>query len=239
MPFDDVRRQGPGRGSYERAINLPPALLCLIGINVVVHLARQALSDQADQSLVLSLGLIPAAYTSTPGGDWWSLVVAPIAYQFLHGGWIHLGVNMITLAAFGAPVERLLGVRRFILFYLSAGVVAGFIHVLFFPNSTDPVVGASGAISAVFGAVLMVLRQTGRLSSLLPVAGIWIALNVFFGLVGGTPGAGSEPVAWTAHIGGFVYGLIALRFFVPAVPPPPSTEAGGESGSHDRSDGTG
>jgi membrane associated rhomboid family serine protease len=101
------------------------------------------------------------------------------------------------------------------------------------------VVGASGAISAVFGAVLMVLRQTGRLSSLLPVAGIWIALNVFFGLVGGTPGAGSEPVAWTAHIGGFVYGLIALRFFVPAVPPPPPTEAGGESGSHDRSDGTG
>jgi membrane associated rhomboid family serine protease len=238
MPFDDIRRQGPGRGSYERAINLPPALLWLIGINVAVHLLRQTLSEAADDSLVLTLGLVPAAYTGEPAGDWWSLILAPITYQFIHGGWVHLGVNMLTLAAFGAPVERLLGVRRFLLFYLSAGVVAGFIHVLFSPDSTSPVVGASGAISGVFGGVLMALRQAGRLSSLLPVAGIWIALNVFFGLVGGTPGAGGEPVAWTAHIGGFVYGLVALRFFVPKVPPAPPTEAGGENDGHDRSDGT-
>ena len=85
------------------------------------------------------------------------------------------------------PVERVLGVRRFVLFYLSAGVVAGFIHVLFFPASANPVVGASGAISGVFGAVLMALRQIGRLNSLLPVAGIWIALNVVFGLWGSGP----------------------------------------------------
>lgn len=218
MPFDDVKRQGPGRGAYERAINLPPALMWLIGINVAVHLLRQVLSEQADQSLVLALGLVPAAYTGEPGGDWWSLVLAPVTYQFLHGGWIHLGVNMITLAAFGAPVERLLGVRRFVLFYLSAGVVAGFIHVLFFPASPDPVVGASGAISGVFGAVLMLMRQVGSLSSLLPIAGIWIALNVFFGLFGGTPGAGGEPVAWIAHVGGFIYGLVAIRLFMPRPP---------------------
>ena len=99
-------------------------------------------------------------------------------------------------------------------------------------------VGASGAISGVFGAVLMAMRQAGRLSSLLPVAGIWIALNVFFGVFGGTPGGGGEPVAWTAHIGGFVYGLVALRFFVPKAPPPPPTEAGGDRDSQDRSDGT-
>ncbi len=239
MPFDDIRRQGPGRGSYERAINLPPALLWLIGINVAVHLVRQTLSDAADDSLVLSLGLVPAAYTGEPGGDWWSLILAPITYQFIHGGWVHLGVNMVTLAAFGAPVERLLGVRRFLLFYLSAGVVAGFIHVLFSPDSINPVVGASGAISGVFGGVLMALRQAGRLSSLLPVAGIWIALNVFFGLVGGTPGAGGEPVAWMAHIGGFVYGLAALRFFVPRNSPPPPTDAAGDRDNQDRSDGTG
>ena len=238
MPFDDIRRQGPGRGSYERAINLPPALLWLIIVNVVVHLVRQTLSETADQSLVLSLGLVPASYTGEPGGAWWSLILAPFTYQFIHGGWVHLGVNMLTLAAFGAPVERLLGVRRFVFFYLSAGVVAGFIHVLFFPNSADPVVGASGAISGVFGAVLMAMRQAGRLSSLLPVAGIWIALNAFFGYFGGTPGSGGEPVAWTAHIGGFVYGLVALRFFVPKASSLPPTEAGGDHDSHDRSDGT-
>jgi membrane associated rhomboid family serine protease len=78
------------------------------------------------------------------------------------------------------------------------------------------VIGASGAISGVFGGVLMALWQAGRMPSLLPVAAIWIALNVFFGILGGTPGSGGEPVAWIAHIGGFVYGLLALRLFVPA-----------------------
>ena len=87
---------------------------------------------------------------------------------------------------------------------------------LFFPDSTDPVIGASGAISGVFGGVLMLMRYVGSLTSLLPVAGIWIALNVFFGIFGGTPGAGGEQVAWVAHIGGFVYGLLAIRFFAAA-----------------------
>ena len=216
MPFDDVKRGGPGRGgAYERAINLPPALTWLIGINVAVHLVRQLLGDSADQSLVLAFGVVPAAYTGEQSSDFLSLLLAPITYQFLHGGWVHLGVNMFTLAAFGAPLERLLGVRRFVLFYLSAGVVAAFIHVLFFPSSPDPVIGASGAISGVFGGVLMALRQVGQLTSLLPVAAIWIGLNVFFGLFGGGPGSGGEPVAWTAHIGGFVYGLLVLRLFLP------------------------
>ncbi len=217
MPFDDPKQQGPGpgRGAGERAINLPPAILWLIAINVAVQLARQVLSDPVDQQLILQLGLVPAAYTADPGGDFLSLVAAPFTYQFLHGGWAHLGINMLSLAAFGAPVERLLGARRFVAFYLSAGLVAGLVHVLFFSDSPDPVIGASGAISGVFGAVLILMRRVGSLTSLLPIAGIWIALNIFFGLVGGTPGGGGEPIAWTAHIGGFVYGLIAIHLFVP------------------------
>jgi membrane associated rhomboid family serine protease len=227
MPFDDIRRQGPGRGgAHERAINLPPALMWLIGINLAVHLVRQLLSESTDQSLVLALGLVPASYTGSPPGEWWSLLLAPITYQFLHGGWVHLGVNMITLAAFGAGLERLLGTRRFVVFYLSAGVVAGFIHVLFFAESPDPVVGASGAISGVFGALLMALRHVGRLKSLLPVAGIWIAMNVFFGLWGDGPGQGGMPVAWTAHVGGFLYGLAAFRFFLPPHLRAPANDAG-------------
>src|SRR5882757_8651777 len=214
MPFDNSDRPGPGRGARERAINLPPALLWLIGINVAVHLVRSLLGEETDNALVMTFGLVSANYTGG-GHDLLSQVLAPITYQFLHGGWMHLGVNMVTLAAFGAPVERLLGVRRFVLFYLSAGIVAGFIHILFFPGSTDPVIGASGAISGVFGGVLMLMRYVGSLTSLLPVAGIWIALNVFFGIFGGTPGAAGEQVAWVAHIGGFVYGLVAIRLFMP------------------------
>ena len=216
MPFDDMRRQGPERGgAHERAINLPPAILWIIGLNLAVHLLRQLVSESVDDQLILEFGLIPVAYTGQPGGDWLSLVLAPFTYQFLHGGWVHLGVNMLSLAAFGAPVERSLGVRRFVAFYLSAGLAAALVHVLSFPDSADPVVGASGAISGVFGAVLVLLRRVGRMSSLLPIAGVWIALNVFFGIFGGTPGAGGQPVAWTAHIGGFIYGLAAIRLFVP------------------------
>lgn len=217
MPFDDEERRQPGgRGTGERAINLPPAVLWLIGINVAIQLLRQLLPEQADLEILVQFGLIPQAYTSG-NGDLLSLIAAPITYQFIHGGWMHLGINMLTLAAFGAPVERLLGVRRFVAFYLVCGIVAGFVHILVYPDSPDPVVGASGSISGVFGAVLMLMRYVGSLTSLLPVAGIWIGLNVFFGLFGGAPGAGGESIAWVAHIAGFVFGLAAIRFFAPRV----------------------
>ncbi|WP_421995192.1 rhomboid family intramembrane serine protease [Reyranella sp.] len=214
MPFDSSDRRGPGRGTGERAINLPPAVLWLIVLNVAVQLVRGLLDTPEDESIILTFGLVPAAYTGG-GGDLLSLLAAPITYQFLHGGWLHLGINMVTLAAFGAPIERLLGARRFVLFYLSAGIVAGFVHVLINPGAGDPVIGASGAVSGVFGAVLMLMRYVGSLTSLYPVAGVWIAVNVFFGIFGGTPGAGDAEVAWAAHIGGFVYGLLAIRFFAP------------------------
>jgi membrane associated rhomboid family serine protease len=214
MPFDNSDRPGRGRGTGERAINLPPAVMWLIGINVAVQLLRILLGESTSDTLILMFGLVPAAYTSG-NGDLLSQVAAPITYQFIHGGWMHLVINMVTLAAFGAPVERMLGVRRFVLFYLSAGIVAGAVQIVLYPDSTDPVIGASGAISGVFGAVLMLMRYVGSLPSLYPIAGIWIALNVFFGLFGGMPGTGGEQVAWAAHVGGFVYGLLAIRFFAP------------------------
>ena len=87
MPFDDHERRLPGgRGQGERAINLPPAVLWLIGINVAVHLLRQLLGEQADQEIILRFGLVPAAYTTDSGQDLFSLLVAPVTYQFLHGG---------------------------------------------------------------------------------------------------------------------------------------------------------
>jgi membrane associated rhomboid family serine protease len=221
MPFDDAGRPRPWRGGGERAINLPPTVLCLIGLNVAVHLLRALLTDSFDQRIVTQLGLIAAAYTGDAGPtpvQTAALFVAPITYQFLHAGWVHLGVNMLTLAAFGAPLERVLGWQRFLVFYLVSGIVAGFVHVGFFYESLDPVIGASGAISGLFGGVLIMMKRLGRLPSLIPIALIWIGLNVFFGIVGGTPGAGGDQVAWIAHIGGFVFGLAAIRWFVPDPP---------------------
>jgi membrane associated rhomboid family serine protease len=223
MPFDQARQPGPqGGGSGERAINLPAVILWLIGINIAIHVIRTYfLSDDFDQRLIMQFGLVPSSYTGdadSTGADFLTLLAAPIAYQFLHANWLHVGVNMVTLAAFGAPVERVLGPRRFVAFYLCAGIFAGFVHVLFFYDKMDPVIGASGAISGLFGAVLILMQRVGRMPSLLPIAVVWIGLNVFFGVIGGAPGTGGEPVAWTAHIGGFVFGLLAVRWFIPRQP---------------------
>jgi membrane associated rhomboid family serine protease len=204
MPFDNSDRPRRGRGTGERAINLPPAVMWLIGINVAVQLLRSLLGEATDNTIIMMFGLVPAAYTGG-SSDLLTQIAAPVTYQFLHGGWMHLVINMVTLAAFGAPVERMLGVRRFVLFYLSAGIVAGAVQIVLYPDSVDPVIGA----------VLMLMRYTGNLPSLYPIAGIWIALNVFFGLFGGMPGAGGEQIAWAAHVGGFIYGLLAIRFFAP------------------------
>src|SRR5882757_5160050 len=168
MPFDEARRPSPrGGGSGERAINLPSVILWLIGVNVAVHVVRTyLLSADFDQHIVMEFGLVAAAYTgdaAAMGTDFLALLVAPITYQFLHANWLHLGVNMLTLAAFGAPVERVLGPRRFVAFYLCAGIVAGFVHVLFYYDTMDPVVGASGAISGLFGAVLILMQRVGKM----------------------------------------------------------------------------
>src|SRR5262249_61492756 len=157
MPFDNVGRPGPGRGAGERAINLPPTVMWLIVINVAIQLLRTLLGDETDSALIQQFGLVPAAYTAA-NPDLLSQVAAPIAYQFLHGGWVHLVVNMVSLAAFGAPVERLLGTRRFVLFYLSAGVVAGFVHVLLFSDFVGPVIGGSAASLGAFARVLELIR---------------------------------------------------------------------------------
>ena len=103
MPFDNSDRPRRGRGTGERAINLPPAVMWLIGINVAVQLLRSLLGEATDNVIILMFGLVPAAYT---GGDSDLLtqIAAPVTYQFLHGGWMHLVINMVTLAAFGAPV---------------------------------------------------------------------------------------------------------------------------------------
>jgi membrane associated rhomboid family serine protease len=107
MPFDNLKRSGPQRGTGERAINLPPAILWLIAINVVVHLLRQLLSDSVDQQLVIELGLVPANFTGDQG-NLLSMVASPFTYQFLHGSWVHLGQHAVA-GGVGAPVERLLG----------------------------------------------------------------------------------------------------------------------------------
>lgn len=150
----------------------------------------------------------------------WPLLTL-ITSAFLHGGFLHVGFNMLFLWVFGDNIEDRLGHGRYLGFYLTAALVATLSHVLLAPSSTVPMVGASGAISAVLGAYL-VMFPWARVRTLfiiiifikvieLPAGiflGVWFALQILSSLASDPNAPG---VAWYAHIGGFVFGfLIAL-----------------------------
>ena len=174
-------------------------------------------------------GLVPADLTrSVSAGQWLSgPVLALLTHQFLHGGWLHLLGNMLFLWIFGNNIEDRLGRVVFLCFYLLGGVVAGLTQVAIARNSTDPLIGASGAIAATLGAYL-VLYPRARILSLvflgffyqlievpaILVLGFWFVLQLIDGVasLGATNAQGG--VAFFAHIGGFVAGAlvaIALR----------------------------
>lgn len=164
-------------------------------------------------------GSVPAELQQ--GDRVWTLLSA----MFVHGGWMHLVGNMIFLWVFADNIEATIGSGRFLVFYLLGGIIAGLCHMAFNPGSVIPAVGASGAISAVLGAY-MVMFPSSRIrvfillffhTAYLPAfffLGIWILQQMVAGV--GTLGhvdLDTGGVAWWAHIGGFVFGFLAgFRF---------------------------
>jgi membrane associated rhomboid family serine protease len=147
--------------------------------------------------------------------------------MFLHGGWAHLISNMLALYIFGDNVEDRMGSFRYLLFYLLCGLVAAFVHIGFNPNSSMPTIGASGAISGVLAAYVLFF-PTARVITLVPLfflpwfieipamiyLGMWFfsqLLNGLFTVVSGVQAFGG--VAWWAHIGGFLAGMIVAPLF--------------------------
>ena len=158
-----------------------------------------------------------------PGKSW---LLSVLVAMFLHGGWLHLGGNMLFLWVFGNNIEDRLGYVLFMPFYLAGGVAATALQVAIDANSTVPNVGASGAIAAVLGAYI-VLYPRARVTSLLMlfifiqvievpaivVLGLWFVLQVFTG-VGGLGAGVNGGVAYFAHIGGFVFGAVVAWLFL-------------------------
>ena len=176
--------------------------------------------DRALERFISEYGAVAARITEAPTSG---ALLGLITSQFLHGGWIHLGGNMLYLWIFGNNVEDRFGRLRFLGFYLAGGVVAGLTQVAIDPDSTMPLIGASGAIAAVLGAYL-VLFPGARVLSLvflgffyqlinvpaLVVLVLWFGLQLLSGFM--SLGAGSavdSGVAVFAHIGGFVAGVVA------------------------------
>ena len=199
----------------------------LIGICIVVFILQFSAAPAIKQQITYSFGLIPAVlnnFASLPIEiQRVSAETTVVTSMFLHGGFMHLAGNMLYLWIFGNNVEDCMGHIKFILFYLLCGTAAAYAQILFNPDSMIPMVGASGAISGVLGAYLLVypkahvlvliplgfIMQTVRLPAV-AVLSIWFAIQIFSSLNAepGTPG-----VSWYAHIGGFVAGCVLIPLF--------------------------
>ncbi len=219
---------------------LPPIVtVAIIAANVLVWLFIQGMgSSEALVRSVCDLGLVPGELlqTAKPGSGvelapgLFCVVGAPhyttiLTSMFTHGGWLHLIGNMVFLWVFGNNIEDVMGHVRFVVFYLLCGVVAAGAQMLVGPNSVVPMVGASGAISGVLGAYLLLYPRV-RVHTLLffgfyvttvalpayVMLGYWAVLQLLGGVVS-LSGIDQGGTAFFAHIGGFATGLLLIRFF--------------------------
>jgi membrane associated rhomboid family serine protease len=216
MPFIPLHDKTP-----RVLIKVPWITWGLIVANVTIYLLELDAGPGEVQRLMLGLGMIPASLTGQAELSADLALVPPFAtlvtHQFLHGGVLHLGLNMAYLWVFGDNVEDAMGHTRFLLFYLLCGVIAALAEVVAGPGQTTPLVGASGAISGVLGAYL-VLHPNARV--LVPIVVIplylpaylllllWIGFQIY--AVTAIPAVAREGIAWWAHIGGFFAGLVLI-----------------------------
>jgi membrane associated rhomboid family serine protease len=197
--------------------SLPVVTFGLIVLNVIFFLVELNGGDP----FIRQWAFIPRQFGENPGGEAPTILTA----MFMHGGWLHLGGNMLYLWIFGDNVEDEFGPIKFLIFYLACGVAATFAQYFVFPSSNIPNVGASGAIAGVLGGYLLLFPHArvkvllyNRIVEMpaLVVLGLWIALQVFSGVGSIAATAQTEEtggVAYMAHVGGFVAGL-ALTFIL-------------------------
>ncbi|GAB1484578.1 rhomboid family intramembrane serine protease [Treponema sp.] len=201
----------------------------LIMANVLVYMFFQGFGT--DKSVILSYSMVPQEILT--GNDYLGPTPVPVYLtiliaMFMHGGFMHIAGNMLFLAVFGDNVEDSLGHGRFLLFYLIAGLVGSAGHILMCiitgDNLMAPSLGASGAISGVMGAYLLLFpgnRVRVLLFNIIPTTvsaivaiGFWFIFQLINGL-GYLGGTRSDGVAYGAHIGGFVYGFLGVRAMIP------------------------
>jgi membrane associated rhomboid family serine protease len=231
--------QGPGF-DQGRVFNVPASVLWAAAAMIAVQITIVLLPEHVALDLVRALAFIPARYSGDaaelPGG-YPACVTSFATYMLVHAGWLHLFVNLAWMVAFGSAVARRVGDRTFLYFSILCGIAGALTHLAFHFGALAPVVGASAAISGqmaaalrfVFGATrqsaeeggrpdftrapLATLGQTFSDPRILAFLAIWIAINVVFGFTAG-PIVGAEGgIAWEAHIGGFLFGLLSFGFF--------------------------
>ena len=211
----------------------PVINITLIIVNVLIFFYEVSLGPSALEQFISTYGLVPARFWPGEGPAQWLPLFTSI---FLHGGWLHLLSNMLALYIFGDNIEDRLGHGRYLIFYLAGGLIAGATHLLIYPSSPVPTIGASGAIAAVLGAYIVLYPHARVLTLILlpfffifPIVeipaifylGFWFLSQILNGLFTlGTDTFQGGGVAWWAHIGGFLAGLIIIWIFAPRRPQP-------------------
>lgn len=205
--------------------NYPVVNNVIIAVNILFFLLQMTMGSGIDRFFYV-YGLVPARYSVPHVSSYFSLwqqVISFFTFMFIHGGFWHLLGNMWSLYIFGNNVEDRLGHLRYLIFYLLCGLASGLAHLLLNLNSNVPTLGASGAIAGVMGAFFL-LYPWSRILTLIPIIfipwfveipaffflGIWFLIQMLnaAGVDGGSGG-----IAWWAHIGGFVAGMVFLKLF--------------------------
>ncbi|MBM3790611.1 MAG: rhomboid family intramembrane serine protease [Acidobacteria bacterium] len=205
----------------------PVITVMLIAANVLVFLYQMSLGIRGARLFVYQFGAIPAVITGAQSLPAELVAIPPVfslvTSMFLHGGLMHIGGNMLYLWIFGNNIEEAMGHVRFVAFYLVCGLLAALANMLTDIGSAIPMIGASGAISGVLGAYLL-LYPRAQVLTLVPlgffirlmyipaglVLTIWFVLQLINSSMSGGEGGG---VAWWAHIGGFVAGMVLVGIF--------------------------
>jgi membrane associated rhomboid family serine protease len=192
---------------------VPLVTYALIALNVLFFLVEMS----GGEAFIEKWAFVPSRFLANPAADFLTLFTS----MFMHAGWLHLGGNMLYLWIFGDNVEDRFGHLKFIIFYLLCGLAATFAQLAFSVGSHVPNLGASGAIAGVLGAYILLFPQ-GSVKVLqgtrvipvpaLIVIGLWFVLQLFSG-IGTLASAAQGGVAYMAHIGGFVAGLVLTFLF--------------------------
>lgn len=210
---------------------VPVVTRTIILVNAVVFFFELSMPLGVREQMFYLFGLVPARFihphwaaaVGFPVNNYWPL----LTHQFLHGGWLHIIGNMWTLWIFGDNVEDRMGRLRFGVFYLLCGLLAALTHLFTQPDSTVPTVGASGAIAGVLGAYFL-LFPTARIVVLFPLfflplffevpallyLGLWFVTQLYSGTVSLAGPASVGGIAWWAHVGGFLAGIVLCPLFL-------------------------
>lgn len=215
----------------EPVFNMPATVVGVMALCTGTFLIQNYLLDAYGQQMLLTYAaFIPIRYSGQYQIDVWAFT-SPFTYALLHGGFAHLIINMVWLAAFGSPLENRIGATRFIIFFAVTGLAAAGLFYVIHPDGQSPLVGASGSISGMMGAAARFAFRIDRSSGKAAFAGaplpmrdvlrsrgtmtflaVWMVVNLATGLIGLAPGDESQ-IAWEAHIGGFAAGFFGLRLF--------------------------